>query len=55
MTEAARRAQNLAIVTMTGAAAQTFRRTFWVLYSLEKMSSFFFGRSSVRIVNLLIT
>lgn len=47
ITEAARRAQNLALVTMSGAAAQAFRRTFWVLYSLEKMSSFFFGRSSV--------
>ncbi|KAH6893264.1 hypothetical protein B0T10DRAFT_537020 [Thelonectria olida] len=46
MTEAARRAQNLALITMIGVAAQTFRRTFWVLYSLEKMSSFFFGRNS---------
>ncbi|KAH7008414.1 hypothetical protein EDB80DRAFT_716495 [Ilyonectria destructans] len=46
MTEATRRAQNLAQVNLGSAATQAFRRTFWVLYSLEKMSSFYFGRSS---------
>ncbi|KPM43985.1 hypothetical protein AK830_g2504 [Neonectria ditissima] len=46
ITEATRRAQNLALVNLSSAATQAFRRTFWVLYSLEKMSSFYFGRSS---------
>lgn len=48
LSEGARRAQNLASATLTGAAAQTHHRTFWVLYSLEKICSFYFGRSSVR-------
>lgn len=47
ITEATRRAQNLALLNLSSAATQAFRRTFWVLYSLEKMSSFYFGRSSV--------
>lgn len=46
--EGARRAQNLARANLTGSAAHTFRKTFWVLYSMEKVSSFYFGRSSVR-------
>ncbi|KAH7165896.1 hypothetical protein EDB81DRAFT_780638 [Dactylonectria macrodidyma] len=46
MTEATRRAQNLALVNLGSAATQAFRRNFWVLYSLEKMTSFYFGRSS---------
>lgn len=48
ISEGARRAQNLASVTLSGAAAQNYHRTFWVLYSLEKTCSFYFGRSSVR-------
>jgi hypothetical protein len=48
ISEGARRAQNLASANLSGAAAQTYHRTFWVLYSLEKTCSFYFGRSSVR-------
>ncbi|CAM1504843.1 Fc.00g024340.m01.CDS01 [Cosmosporella sp. VM-42] len=47
ISEAARRAQNLASANLTAASGQAFRRAFWVIYSLEKMSSFYFGRSSV--------
>ncbi|KAK1639322.1 hypothetical protein BDP81DRAFT_512261 [Colletotrichum phormii] len=46
MSEAARRAQNLADAKFVGAAADAFRRTFWVFYSLEKINSFHHGRSS---------
>ncbi|OHF02489.1 hypothetical protein CORC01_02184 [Colletotrichum orchidophilum] len=46
VSEAARRAQNLADAKFVGAAADAYRRTFWVFYSLEKISSFHHGRSS---------
>ncbi|KAK7436792.1 hypothetical protein Landi51_12406 [Colletotrichum acutatum] len=46
MSEAARRAQNLADAKFVGGAADAFRRTFWVFYSLEKINSFHHGRSS---------
>lgn len=49
MTQAARMAQDLAPTFAKGNSAKSFRRIFWVLYSLEKMSSFHFGRSSVSI------
>lgn len=45
--EAARRAQNLATTPLTGRQAHMYQRTFWVLYAIEKMSSFHLGRSSV--------
>lgn len=53
LSEAVRRAQRLGRVTLTGGAANTYRKTFWVLYSMEKVSSLFFGRSSVSHSNLL--
>jgi hypothetical protein len=46
--EAARRAQNLATINMASTKAQaSYQRAFWVLYSIEKISSFHFSRSSV--------
>lgn len=47
MTQAARMVQDLAPTFAKGNSAKSFRRIFWVLYALEKMSSFHFGRSSV--------
>ncbi|KAK1500428.1 hypothetical protein CABS01_10152 [Colletotrichum abscissum] len=52
MSEAARRAQNLADAKFVGAAADAFRRTFWVFYSLEKINSFHHGRSSCALNNI---
>lgn len=54
VSEGARRAQNLARANLTGSSAHTFRKTFWVLYSMEKVSSFYFGRSSVRMMIMII-
>lgn len=47
VSEAARRAQNLGSANLTGNAAVLYSRVFWVLYSVEKISSFHFGRNSV--------
>ncbi|KAH8660123.1 hypothetical protein BX600DRAFT_415102 [Xylariales sp. PMI_506] len=47
ISEAARRAQNLGRSNLTGVTADSYHRVFWVLYSMEKMSSFYFARSSV--------
>ena len=47
LSEAARRAQNVNCSRLRGSDACTFNRTFWVLYSLEKTASFYYGRSSV--------
>lgn len=48
--EAARRAQNLATVNMPSSKAQvSYQRAFWVLYAIEKVSSFHFSRSSVSV------
>ena len=51
LSEASRRAQSLAsnFGTSTSGSTQssvTFQRTFWVLYGIEKIMSFHFGRSS---------
>ncbi|OLN86279.1 Protein STB5-like protein 1 [Colletotrichum chlorophyti] len=46
MSEAARRAQNLADARFVGPASDAYRRTFWVLYSLEKITCFHHGRTS---------
>ncbi|OCK79907.1 hypothetical protein K432DRAFT_382648 [Lepidopterella palustris CBS 459.81] len=45
--EGARRAQNLGLNRPRGAIDNVSNRTFWVLYSLEKMASFYSGRSSL--------
>jgi hypothetical protein len=47
ISEAVRRAQNLAHSTFTGVTAHMYQRAFWVLYAVEKLSSFHLGRSSV--------
>lgn len=47
ISEAGRRAQNLAGANFTSRSAQRYSRCFWVLYAIEKMSSFQIGRSSV--------
>ncbi|TDZ28737.1 putative transcriptional regulatory protein [Colletotrichum spinosum] len=46
MSEAVRRAQMMSHNTFTGSAATAYRKAFWTLYSVEKISSFHFGRSS---------
>lgn len=49
ISEAARRAQNLAGASFTGPAALAYQRAFWVLYAIEKLASFHMGRSSVSV------
>ncbi|KAF9878452.1 hypothetical protein CkaCkLH20_03944 [Colletotrichum karsti] len=46
MAEAVRRAQNLAEARFNNYATLAYRKTFWVLYGLEKITSFHHGRSS---------
>ncbi|SPO04602.1 uncharacterized protein DNG_07287 [Cephalotrichum gorgonifer] len=46
MSEAARRAQNLSSTNFGDHDRHIYQRAFWVLYGLEKMSSFHFGRIS---------
>lgn len=53
ISEAAKRAQNLASTTFTGRTAQMYYRTFWVVYAIEKMSSFHLGRNSVRLTRFM--
>lgn len=47
MSEATRRAQNMSKIAFTGRSAEVYRKTFWVLYYMEKVTSFHIGRSSV--------
>lgn len=47
ISEAARRVQRMARPNLAGATANLTHRTFWVLYSMEKVSSFYMGRTSV--------
>lgn len=49
ISEAARRVQRVVRTNLTGHQADLAYRTFWVLYSMEKVSSFYMGRTSVRI------
>ncbi|KAI5918472.1 hypothetical protein F4810DRAFT_573631 [Camillea tinctor] len=46
LSEAARRAQNLRTVKLPENALPSYHRAFWILYSLDKISSFHFGRTS---------
>ncbi|KAJ4116122.1 hypothetical protein NW768_011094 [Fusarium equiseti] len=55
ITEAARMAQDLAPLLSKGPFARSFYRVFWLLYAIEKMSSFHFGRSSVFIDTNIVT
>jgi transcription factor-like protein len=47
LSEAARRAQSMSKMQFSGTAAHIYRRTFWMLYNMEKVMAFHFGRSSV--------
>ncbi|KAH8197234.1 hypothetical protein TruAng_008592 [Truncatella angustata] len=47
ISESARRAQNLGNAKLTGNALLCYQKVFWVLYFVEKVSSFHFGRNSV--------
>ncbi|OTB07873.1 hypothetical protein M426DRAFT_317765 [Hypoxylon sp. CI-4A] len=47
LSEAARRAQNLGRVNLRGKARTGYHRAFWVLYTLEKITNFHFGRNSI--------
>ncbi|KAH8891119.1 hypothetical protein GQ53DRAFT_841569 [Thozetella sp. PMI_491] len=55
LSEAARRAQTLSNTTLAGNADMTYRKVFWVLYMVEKASSFHFGRNSVFIDHDIVT
>ncbi|KAF9878803.1 hypothetical protein CkaCkLH20_03703 [Colletotrichum karsti] len=46
MSEAARRAQSMSNNNFTGTAAHAYQKAFWILYAVEKITSFHFGRSS---------
>ncbi|KAI8268228.1 hypothetical protein K4K56_004274 [Colletotrichum sp. SAR 10_98] len=46
MSEAARRAQIMSTNNFTGTAAVAYQKAFWILYTIEKITSFHFGRSS---------
>lgn len=48
ISEAARRVQRVVRTNLTGDCANLAYRAFWVLYSLEKVASFYMGRTSVR-------
>ncbi|KAH7216959.1 uncharacterized protein BKA55DRAFT_697668 [Fusarium redolens] len=55
MTEMARMAQDLAPVLCKGPGAKTFYRVFWVVYVIEKIMSFHFGRPSAIIdANIIV-
>ncbi|KAI1486758.1 hypothetical protein F5X96DRAFT_214616 [Biscogniauxia mediterranea] len=47
LSEAARRAQNLRTVKLPENVTPSYHRAFWILYSLDKISSFHFGRTSL--------
>ncbi|KAI5863284.1 hypothetical protein GGS23DRAFT_605296 [Durotheca rogersii] len=47
LSEATRRAQNLGCTNLRGNARATYHKTFWVLYTVEKISNFHFGRNSM--------
>ncbi|POS78196.1 hypothetical protein DHEL01_v203412 [Diaporthe helianthi] len=44
--EASRRAQSLRSHKLSESSTLSYQKAFWILYSLEKISSFHFGRSS---------
>ncbi|KAI1458935.1 hypothetical protein F4805DRAFT_423076 [Annulohypoxylon moriforme] len=47
LSEAARRAQNLGRANLSGKARTSYHRAFWVLYTIEKITNFHFGRNSI--------
>ncbi|KAF5236735.1 hypothetical protein FANTH_11142 [Fusarium anthophilum] len=55
MTEMARMAQDLAPSLCKGRCAKAFYRVFWVIYTIEKIMSFHFGRPSAIIdANIIV-
>ncbi|KIW94661.1 uncharacterized protein Z519_04638 [Cladophialophora bantiana CBS 173.52] len=46
LTESSRRVQKIPLSRQKDAVLKSYARTFWVLYSIEKTSSFYCGRSS---------
>ncbi|KAI0383502.1 hypothetical protein F5Y04DRAFT_26889 [Hypomontagnella monticulosa] len=47
LSEAGRRAQNLSRANLRSKARVEYHRAFWVLYTVEKISNFHFGRNSI--------
>lgn len=47
LSEASRRAQNLGRANLSGKARASYHRAFWVLYTIEKITNFHFGRNSI--------
>lgn len=47
MAEAARRAQNIPKMNLTDGPAYNYHATFWIIYCIEKTTTFHFGRNSV--------
>ncbi|KAI1390699.1 uncharacterized protein F4822DRAFT_161416 [Hypoxylon trugodes] len=47
LSEAARRAQNLGRANLSGKARTNYHKAFWVLYTVEKITNFHFGRNSI--------
>ncbi|KIW29434.1 hypothetical protein, variant [Cladophialophora immunda] len=47
ISEGARRAQQISFGQLTDGLSDTYGRVFWVLYTIEKTSSFYYGRSSI--------
>ncbi|OTA81648.1 hypothetical protein M434DRAFT_401315 [Hypoxylon sp. CO27-5] len=47
LSEATRRAQNLSRANLSGKARAAYHRAFWVLYTIEKITNFHFGRNSL--------
>ncbi|KAI8961944.1 hypothetical protein F5Y11DRAFT_208320 [Daldinia sp. FL1419] len=47
LSEAARRAQNLGRANLRGKARVAYHRAFWLLYTIEKIINFHFGRNSI--------
>lgn len=54
ISEAARRVQRIVRTNLTAHCANLAYRAFWVLYSMEKVSSFYMGRTSVSATGFLI-
>ncbi|KAI1206259.1 uncharacterized protein F4807DRAFT_234133 [Annulohypoxylon truncatum] len=47
LSEASRRAQNLGRANLSGKARTSYHRAFWLLYTIEKITNFHFGRNSI--------
>ncbi|KAI2777467.1 hypothetical protein F4815DRAFT_480894 [Daldinia loculata] len=47
LSEAARRAQNLGRANLRGKARVAYHKAFWLLYTVEKIINFHFGRNSI--------